>query len=405
MKPHRGTLILVFGILGIVACFPIGIAAWIMGGRDLKEMQAGTMDPSGRGSTSAGRVCGMIGTLLAGIMVVLMLVGGIAFILLRSSPKFRTVTIAEEPTTVALAEPTAVDQAVAIVSEATREPAGNNSLPPAGMALIPAGNFTMGDAMGDGDTDGTPTHTVYVSAYYMDKHEVTKALWDDVYQWATNHGYTFDQPVFGKATKHPVIVTCWYDAVKWCNARSEKGGKTPAYYTDVGLVTIYRTGQLAPHVRWDRGYRLPTEAEWEKAARGGLSGKRFPWGDTITHSNANYISASEYSYDTSTTRGYHPNYQAGGDPHTSPAGSFSTNGYGLYDMAGNVWEWCWDWFGVDGSTSPNDPRGPVSGSYRVLRGGCWDYDAKDSRVACRNYGDPADGDYYVGFRPVLPPGQ
>ena len=129
--------------------------------------------------------------------------------------------------------------------------------------------------------------------------------------------------------------------------------------------------------------------EWEYAARGGLSGRRFPWGDTITHSQANYWSSSSYSYDVSPTRGNHPTYNDGTFPYTSPVGSFAANGYGLYDMAGNVWEWNFT----------------AVLSYRVLRGGGWNGFADYCRVGIRYYDSP-DGAYNdLGFRAVLPPGQ
>jgi formylglycine-generating enzyme required for sulfatase activity len=284
---------------------------------------------------------------------------------------------------------------------------------PSGMALIPAGSFEMGDALGDCALYGwcgyeRPVHTVYVSAFYMDRTEVTKALWDEVYQWATTHGYSFEYGAGGKAADHPAHTMTWYDSVKWCNARSQREGRSPSYYTDSVLTQVYKSGQVAPYVKWNAGYRLPTEAEWEKAARGGLSGKRFPWGDTISHSQANYYSLADYSYDISPTRGYHPAYNDGVYPYTSPVGSFAPNGYGLYDMAGNVWEWCWDWWdGSYYSSSPgSDPRGPSSGgSYRVLRGGSWYFLAWLCRAADRNYYWPDRGDDSIGFRSVLPPGQ
>ena len=157
----------------------------------------------------------------------------------------------------------------------------------AGMVSIPAGSFIMGDSIGDGTSDQVPTHPVAVSAIYMDRCEVTKGLWDEVKSWAIGHGYSFDNDGAGLGPNYPVERVNWYDVVKWCNARSEKEGRVAAFYTDEGHTTVYRTGRINlddSWVKWTGGYRLPTEAEWEHAARGGLAGKRFSWGDTITHS-------------------------------------------------------------------------------------------------------------------------
>ena len=279
-------------------------------------------------------------------------------------------------------------------------------VPPTGMALIPAGAFAMGDAL-DGLSDA-PVHTVNVSAFYMDKYAVTKALWDEVYLWAVTHGYSFTFAGSGKAANHPVQTVSWYDCVKWCNARSEKEGRVPAYYADAGQTVLYRSGQVnvsSSGVKWSSGYRLPTEAEWEKAARGGLSGQRFPWGNTISQGQANYYASSgSYSYDLS-PEGFHPAYSGGGYPYTSPVGSFAANGYGLYDMAGNVWNWCWDWNGSYASGSQSDPVGPTSGFNRVFRGGSWISNAYFCRTADRYAYSPDGIDFDVGFRSVLPPGQ
>ena len=278
---------------------------------------------------------------------------------------------------------------------------------PGGMALIPAGSFTMGNCMdpNEGWSEELPLHSVYVSAFFLDRYPVTKSLWDEVYNWAITHGYSFEYGAQGKAANHPAQSMTWYDCVKWCNARSEKEGRVPAYYTDAGLIARYRTGQVAPYVSWSSGYRLPTEAEWEKAARGGVSGQRFPWGNTITHSQANYYSSSSYPYDTSPTRGYHATFNDGVYPYTSPVGYFAANGYGLYDMSGNVWQWCWDWYGSYSSGSQTDPRGAPSGSGRVIRGGCWRDLAIFCRAAYRYSYYPAYRYDYVGFRSALPTGQ
>ena len=299
-----------------------------------------------------------------------------------------------------------------VLAGSTKPPA------PAGMVLIPAGSFTMGNCMdpSEGYSGELPLHTVYVSAFCMDTNLVTYSLWASVYQWATSHGYSFDNAGSGKAANHPVQAVNWYDAVKWCNARSEMGGLTPCYYTNASLsqMTIYRSGQLNLSNNWvnwvANGYRLPTEAEWEKAARGGASEHRFPWtdADTITWNRANFYGRPDlYSYDLNPSSGFDPAWKSGGFPYTSPVGHFAPNGYGLYDMAGNVWQWCSERCGDRyWSGSQSDPRGSDSDSdRRSIRGGSWGYHAMLCRTAYRGGFYATNNDWVVGFRSVLPSGQ
>ena len=252
-----------------------------------------------------------------------------------------------------------------------------------GMALIPAGAFTMGDNL-DGDLGAIPV-SVTVSAFYMDTNLVSYSQWQSVYNWATNAGYGFVNAGAGKAANQPVQTVNWWDTVKWSNARSQQAGLTPVYYTDAGLTQVFTNGEMTVYANWAaNGYRLPTESEWEKAARGGLSGQRFPLGNTISESQANYIGdTTTWSYDLG-PNGYNSIGIIGGGPYTSPVGSFAANGYGLYDMAGNVFEWCWDWYAPPyGQPSSTNPTGPATGSNRVLRGGAWNGSAFFARCAGR----------------------
>ena len=290
------------------------------------------------------------------------------------------------------------------------------------MCCIPGGMFTMGDTFGEGWANESPLHDVYISAFYMDKYEISNEKVREVLQWAQDHSNLFVTSSTVKNIEnykelldlddecqiswngssfvvdpgkenYPCVEVTWYGAMAYCKYKNEIEGKQQTI--DLSNWTI----------DWSKnGYRLPTEAEWEKAARGGQGGHRFPWHDTdtIQHALANYYSTNLYAYDTSLTSGFHPTFKAGTYPYTSPVGYFQKNAYGLYDMADNVWEWCWDRF-LDTyySTSPgSDPHGPSSGSERVLRGGCWYHGAILARCSFRRSYNPVEGWYNFGFRCV-----
>ncbi len=233
--------------------------------------------------------------------------------------------------------------------------------PNATMAYVPAG-FSAGSY----GSHGGSGQTVFSSGFYMDKTEISKGTWDTVKAWALANGYTFDNPGVGTADNHPVIGVSWYDVVKWCNARSEKEGLAPVYFTDASRTTVYRTGQVILRSTFCNftapGYRLPTRAEWAKAAWGGSTSGSYPWpsyygsgAEILDPSKGNYsingtkmhswdaaaVSVATAAYLTTPCGYYNGSQQVNGVPLATPIKDMA-NGFGLYDMFGNVGEWLWD---------------------------------------------------------------
>jgi sulfatase modifying factor 1 len=269
---------------------------------------------------------------------------------------------------------------------------------------IKGGNVFIGDGL-DGLKDAR-RHQVFLTPYRVAKHEVTLELWEKVRLWGKDHGYQDLHVGSGKGPGHPVYGIRWPDAVKWCNALSEMEGLTPCYYSEMTLHNVARKGMADisnQHVNWEsNGYRLPTEAEWEFAARGGLTDNRFPLGNEISHEEVNYHGSLHIEYDKCQREGT-AKHLTSSQPYTSVVGSFHPNGFGLYDMAGNIAEWCWDFYDPsygNPESVQNNPRGPIKGLNCVIRGGSWRHSAADARCASRL---SLPGDMlttYVGFRVV-----
>ena len=211
------------------------------------------------------------------------------------------------------------------------------------MVLVPGGKYSMGTE--DGDPDETPVHEVYVDSFYIDVQEVTIGQYKIFMEAKGHQKPAYWQPELDRPDD-PVVGLSWQEAVAYAS--------------------------------W-AGKRLPTEAEWGYAARGGRMQGKYPWGDTPDMSYANFKSFG-----------------------ILPVKSLKPNGYGIYDMIGNVWEWCSDWYDSDYyRVSPGkNPQGPVRGTYKVLRGGAWYCDEKEARVTNRFFALPDNKSYNIGFRCV-----
>jgi len=250
--------------------------------------------------------------------------------------------------------------------------------------------------------DEMPVHEVSLGGFEIGMHEVTYALWTRVKGWAESNGYSFASeglrggcpvPPCAATDAHPVTSVSWRDCVAWCNAYSEMLGLEPAYYTSQAHAKVYRDPFIGGDIGSDcvdwsaSGFRLPTEAEWECAAR---------FIDGVSFSSGAQHSGYDLEDNIDGCAWYGGN--SGGSTH--PAGQLAQNSLGAWDMSGNVWEWCWDWFAWDyyGQSPGADPRGPETGTMRVVRGGAWANYASDCRTANRLATRPTNIFVDSGFR-------
>jgi len=227
---------------------------------------------------------------------------------------------------------------------------------------IEGGTFQMGS--NNGNDDEKPVHIVTVKSFSMGKYPVTQKEWTEI---MGNNLCHF------KGENLPVENVSWHEAVEYCNKRSLKEGLSPVYSGSGDNITC----------DWNaNGYRLPTEAEWEYAAKGGNKDKIL-----FEYSGSNSMEAVAW-------------YDKNSEGSTHPVGTKEPNSLGLYDMSGNVWEWCWDWYRSYSSQDQKDPKGALSGSHRVMRGGSWRYEGRYLRSSYRGFVIPSRRYSYFGFRLV-----
>jgi len=241
---------------------------------------------------------------------------------------------------------------------------------PIQMVYVPAGIFTMGDTQSGQWNDALPTHSVSLSSFYIGKYEVTQAEYSQFMQsdMQPAEGWTSG---LGMGDNYPAYAITWYYILKYCNLRSIAEGLTPVYIIN-GSTNPLNWGAMpsSSNANWNaaicnwnaNGYRLPTEAEWEYAARGAADTP-----DYMYSGSDNIDDVAWYANDNNSNS-------------CRPVGTKAPNGLGIYDMSGNVDEWCWDWYSSYSNEALNNPTGPTIGNYRLVRGGGWAAD--DAAFEC-----------------------
>ncbi len=249
-----------------------------------------------------------------------------------------------------------------------------------GMVYVEGSSFMMGDDFGVGDPDEKPLHKVNISSFYIGKYELTQKIFKEIMGYNTSYFMNPDAPV---------EMVSWYECIDLCNKLSKKEDLEPVYTI---IQSVKDPGNMQPEddIKWQviyepraNGYRLPTEAEWEYAARGGklsrstqYAGSSNPW----TIGWYNDPDSDEWLWET------------------QPVGAKQANELGLFDMSGNVYEWCWDWYGDYPSTELHNPDGPASGNYRVIRGGSFYSESMRLRLSLRGYDRPNRYFSLIGMR-------
>ncbi|MHC4126735.1 MAG: formylglycine-generating enzyme family protein [Planctomycetota bacterium] len=282
----------------------------------------------------------------------------------------------------------------------------------ADMVLVAGGTFMMGDIFAEGAPRESPVHRVTLSEFYLGNYEITveafRQFVDETgYVTSAEDGGSFcldadtgrfevkpdcnwRNPGFEQDGRHPVTCVSWTDAASYCNWLSRKSGLPPAYDEATGEL-LDETGAVTQDITRVRGYRLPTEAEWEYAARGGGKTVRFGNGANIARASEINFNAGSGEYDYAEKGQFRKK--------TMPVGSFKPNDLGLYDMAGNLWEWCSDFAGPYGNEEEVNPyKGTGPQSRRAARGGRWGGDARELRVSTRMGWTSNDRCNNIGFR-------